>query len=200
MAYRVNAGRLASGHWLNDLARGGGRLLGEACHFIDFLCDQAGTDPVEVSAHGFSSGRELPLGATDNLSVEIRFADGSVGTVHYAANAPLGPGKERFEISAPGIYAEIQDFRRGRVWRGRRRERLGSRRQDKGFAAQFAHVAKVARGELEPVPPDGVWLTTVATLAAARSLETGERESVLEVDRRLESRPLPVEGIPDPAR
>lgn len=200
MAYRVNAGRLPSGHWVNDLARGGGRLLGEGCHFIDFLCDQAGTDPVVVSARGFSSDRELPLAATDNLSVEIRFADGSVGTVHYAADAPLGPGKERFEMSAPGIYAEIEDFRRGRVWRGRRGERLGTGRQDKGFAAQFAHLVKLARGELEPSPPDGVWLTTLTTLAAARSLETGERESVLEADRRPESRPGPVEGIPDPAR
>jgi polar amino acid transport system substrate-binding protein len=196
MAYRVNAGPLPRRHWLNDLADGGGRLKGEGCHFIDFLCGQAGSDPVDVTAHGFRSDPELPLAATDNLSVEIRFADGSIGTLHYAADAPLGPGKERFEISAPGIYAEIHDFRRGRLWRGRRGERLGGGRQDKGFAAQYAHLAKLIRGELEPAPPEDLWLTTLTTLAAARSLETGERETVLETERGAE----PVEVIPNHSR
>jgi predicted dehydrogenase len=187
MTYRINAGSLPGGHWMNDLARGGGRLKGEGCHFIDFLCDQAGCDPVRVTARGFSSRPSLSLAATDNFSVEIGFEDGSVGTVHYAADAPLGPGKERFEMSAPGIYAEIDDFRRGRVWRGRRKERLGGGRQDKGFAAQFGYFAKVIRGDAEAPTADGSWLTTLVTLAAARSLETGEPELVVEAERRTRS-------------
>jgi predicted dehydrogenase/threonine dehydrogenase-like Zn-dependent dehydrogenase len=182
MAYRVNAGRLPSDHWLNDLERGGGRLQGEGCHFIDFLCDQASSDPVGVTARGFGSRPGLSLAATDNFSVEIEFQDGSVGTLHYAADAPVGPGKERFEMSAPGVYAEIDDHRRGRIWRGRRRERLGGGRQDKGFAAQFGYLAKVIRGEADAPTPDGLWLTTVVTLAAVRSLETGEPEVVLQTD------------------
>ncbi len=181
MAYRVNAGSLPRGHWLNDLARGGGRLKGEGCHFIDFLCDQARCDPVRVNARGFNSSPGLPLAATDNFSVEIAFADGSVGTLHYAADAPLGPGKERFETSAPGVYAEIEDFRRAGIWRGGRRERLGRGRQDKGFAAQFGHLTKLMRGDADAPMTDGIWLTTLATLAAARSLETGEPERVEEV-------------------
>ena len=72
---------------------GGGRLKGEGCHFIDFLCDQAASDPVTVIAHGFPSEPDLPLAATDNFSVADPFADGGVGTVHYAADAPIGPGK-----------------------------------------------------------------------------------------------------------
>ena len=191
MAYRVNAGRLPSGHWMNDLARGGGRLKGEGCHFIDFLCDQAGSDPVRVTARGFGSHSSLPLAATDNFSVEIGFEDGSVGTLHYAADAPLGPGKERFEMSAPGVYAEIDDYRRGRIWRGRRRQRLGGGRQDKGFAAQFGYLAKLMRGEADAPTADGFWLTTLVTLAAARSLETGEPELVLEADRGSGSAPAP---------
>ena len=193
MAYRVNAGRLPSDHWMNDLARGGGRLKGEGCHFIDFLCNQAESDPVRVTARGFSSHSGLPLAATDNFSVEIWFEDGSVGTLHYAADAPLGPGKERFELSAPGIYAEIDDYRRGRIWHGRRKERLGGGRQDKGFASQFDHLAKLMRGESEFPAPDGFWLTTLVTLAAARSLETGGPEPVLEADRRPRSSAATVE-------
>ena len=117
-AYRVNAGRLPRDHWLNDLAQGGGRLKGEGCHFIDFICDQEGSDPLSVSAHGFPSDPALPLGASDNFSVQVTFADGGVGTVHYAADAPRGPGKERFETSSPGAYAVIDDFKGGGVWRG----------------------------------------------------------------------------------
>ena len=180
MGYRVNAGKLPSGHWLDDLARGGGRLKGEGCHFIDFLCDQAASDPLRVSAHGFRSRPDLPLGATDNFTVEVLFADGTIGTLHYAADAPPGPGKERFEMSAPGVYAELDDYRRGRVWRLGGSERLGSGRQDKGFAAQFEHLARLARGEVEPPQPDGYWLSTLVTLAAARSISTGEPELVLD--------------------
>jgi predicted dehydrogenase len=180
MTYRVNAGMLPRGHWLDDLARGGGRLKGEGCHFIDFLCDQAASDPISVTARGFRSRPDLPLAATDNFSVEIGFEDESVGTLHYAADAPLGPGKERFEMSAPGVYAEIDDYRRGRVWRGRQRERLGGARQDKGFAAQFDRIAKVMRGEVDGPATDGFWITTMVTLAAARSLETGAPELVVE--------------------
>jgi predicted dehydrogenase/threonine dehydrogenase-like Zn-dependent dehydrogenase len=187
MAYRVNAGPLPGDHWTNDLARGGGRLKGEGCHFIDFLCDQAGCDPLSVTARGFPSHPDLPLGATDNFSVEIGFADGGVGTLHYAADAPVGPGKERFEASAPGVYAELDDYKRGRIWRGRRRSRLGGNRQDKGFAGQFEFLAKLVRGDTDPPPVEGFLLSTLATLAAARSLETGQPEVLLEID--LDGRP-----------
>jgi predicted dehydrogenase len=180
MAYRVNAGRIAADHWTNDPARGGGRLKGEGCHFIDFLCDQAGCDPVSVSARGFPSHPELPLVATDNFSVEISFADGGVGTLHYAADAPVGPGKERFETSAPGVYAVIDDFRQATIWAGRKsRQRIGGRRQDKGFSGQFEAVAAILRGEAKAPSPDSFYLSTLCTLGAARSLETGRAEDVV---------------------
>ncbi|MEK6327887.1 MAG: bi-domain-containing oxidoreductase [Actinomycetota bacterium] len=179
-AYRVNAGRLDRDHWLNDLAQGGGRLKGEGCHFVDFVCDQEGSDPLSVSAHGFPSDPALPLAASDNFSVQITFADGGVGTVHYAADAPRGPGKERFETSAPGAYAVIEDFRSGGVWKGGRKRRLGGRRQDKGFSSQFERLRDIVTGEVEAPSPESFYLSTLATLAAARSLETGRPEMVTE--------------------
>jgi predicted dehydrogenase/threonine dehydrogenase-like Zn-dependent dehydrogenase len=180
MAYRVNAGPLPLDHWTNDLRRGGGRLKGEGCHFIDFLCDQAGSDPATVRTLGFPSNPDLALAATDNFSVQIEFADGGVGTVSYAADSPTGPGKERFETSAPGVYATIDDFRQGEVWTGGRRRTLGGRRQDKGFGAQYERVAAVLRGEAEPPEVESFFVATLATLAAARSLETGKPEVVFE--------------------
>jgi predicted dehydrogenase/threonine dehydrogenase-like Zn-dependent dehydrogenase len=173
MRYRVNAGSLPLEHWTNDPLRGGGRLRGEGCHFIDFLCDQAESDPIRVTAAGFPSSPDLPLGAADNFSVQVEFGDGSVGTLHYAADAPIGPGKERFEMSAPGLYAVVDDFRRGTIWREGRQASFGGRRQDKGFDAQFAWLAAMARGEAEAPAPDSYLLSTLATLAAARSLQAG---------------------------
>ena len=181
MIYRVNAGRVAADHWMNDLRRGGGRLAGEGCHFIDFLCDQAVGDPVTVRALGFPSSTDLPLAAVDNFNVQIAFSDGSVGTIHYAADSPIGPGKERFETSAPGAYGMIDDFRRGQIWRGRDRRRLGGGRQDKGYGGQYEMVAKVVRGEIDAPAGEGYYLATLATLAAVRSLQTGVPEIVAEV-------------------
>jgi predicted dehydrogenase len=181
MAYRVNAGRVPKDHWANDLARGGGRLKGEGCHFIDFLCDQCGSDPVSVTARGFASSPELPLAATDNFSAQIAFEDGSQGSVHYAADAPPGPGKERFETTSPGHFAVLDDFRTGAVWSDRRRRRLGARKQDKGFGAQFAFVRDVIAGEIDAPSPDSFFLSALATLAAARSLESGQAEAIVQV-------------------
>jgi predicted dehydrogenase len=181
MSYRVNAGPLPTDHWTNDLERGGGRLKGEGCHFIDFLCDQAGADPLTVTASGFASSPALARAATDNFTVQIGFQDGSVGTLSYAADAPTGPGKERFETSAPGAYGVIDDFRGANLWRGRKRSSIGSRRQDKGFEAQFELLRRIVDGRETPPPPESYLLATMATLAAARSLETGRSETVVEV-------------------
>jgi hypothetical protein len=74
----------------------------------------------------------------------------------------------------------IDDFRGGELWRGRKRSRLGGRRQDKGFSGQFELVRAVAAGEAEAPPADGYYVSTLATLAAARSLETGKHEPVVE--------------------
>jgi len=133
-----------------------------------------------VTASGFVSNRALPLAATDNFNLQIQFSDGSAGTVSYAADAPTGPGKERFETSAPGIYAVIDDFRGATIWRGRNKDSIGARKQDKGFGAQFDSIRRVIAGEAEAPSPDGYLLSTMTTLAAARSLETGVRELVFE--------------------
>ena len=180
MHFRVNSGPVPPAHWTNDLELGGGRLKGEGCHFVDFLCDQARADPARVTASGFVSNPALSLAATDNFNLQIQFSDGSVGTISYAADAPTGPGKERFEVSARGAYAVIDDFRAATIWRGRGKSSIGSRKQDKGFGAQFDLIRAVIAGEAEPPAPEGYLLSTMVTLAAARSLETGVGERVVE--------------------
>ena len=178
MSYRVNAGQIGADHWLNDPALGGGCLKGEACHFVDFLCDQAAADPLTVSAAGFPSLPGLALAAYDNFTLQLRFGDGTTGTITYAADAPTGPGKERFETSSPGSFAVIEDFKRGAIWQPRKRG-LGGRGQDKGFAGQYRAIAAIAAGEAEPPAPESFVISTLATLAAARSLASGNPEAVV---------------------
>jgi predicted dehydrogenase/threonine dehydrogenase-like Zn-dependent dehydrogenase len=189
MNYRVNAGRLPRNHWINDLERGGGRLKGEGCHFVDFVCDQAESDPVKVTARGFPSDLDLPRGAVDNFSLQIAFADGSVATIGYAADAPTGPGKERFETSGPGAYGLIEDFKTGAIWMRGNRRKLGGARQDKGFAAQYSWIANVVTGRADPPDPWSFFLSTLTTLAAARSIETGAAEGVVLQHETLEVTP-----------
>lgn len=179
MDFRINAGRLPLGHWTNDPAIGGGRLLGEGCHFVDFLCDQADGDPLRVSARGFRSDPSLPLLATDNFSLQIDFSDGSVGAVIYSADSPTGPGKERFATSSPGAFAVIDDFRSGSIWRGAKRTKLGGRTAEKGWAEQYALIASVLAGKGEPPPVESYLISSLATLAAARSLSSGVPEPVV---------------------
>jgi threonine dehydrogenase-like Zn-dependent dehydrogenase len=177
--YRVNAGPLPPEHWTNDPARGGGRLLGEGCHFVDFLVAMAGSDPVSVSATGFSSSPDLALQSTDNFTLQIRFADGGAGTITYAADAPKGPGKEHFQLSAPGVFARIEDFSAASIWRGSNRTNIGSRTQDKGWDAQFAALAAALRkGEQDPAELDRFYVSSLTTLAAVRSLESGVPQPV----------------------
>ncbi len=112
--------------------------------------------------------------------MQISFADGSVGSVTYAADAPSEAGKERFEASAGGSYGVIEDFADGSLQRGARRERLRHGRQDKGFDAQFDHIAAVLRGERAAPDADTYLVSTLATLAAARSLGSGRPEPVID--------------------
>ena len=129
---------------------------------------------------GFASSPDLALAATDNFSVQIEFADGGVGTASYAADSPTGPGKERFETSAPGVYAEIDDFRQGEIWAGA--ARTGGREPAAGQGIRGA-VREGCRGPSRrgrATRCGGFFVATLATLAAARSLETGKPEVVFE--------------------
>src|SRR5206468_1176188 len=99
---RVNAGLLAQSHWLHDLAIGGGRIVGEGCHFFDLLSFLTGSLPVRVRATGLPDGGRY---REDNVVVALDFADGSVGTITYTAAGDRALGKERVEVFGGGVAA-----------------------------------------------------------------------------------------------
>lgn len=146
----VNAGAIPAKHWTQDPLQGGGRIVGEACHFIDLLRHLAGC-PVErvVSAtlsHG--AGR----GSGDSVSFTLSFTDGSMGTVHYLANGNKGFPKERIEAFCGGRILQIDNFRRMSGWGWPDFKRLNLWRQDKGTQACIqAFVDAVRHGQALPI-------------------------------------------------
>jgi len=144
----VNAGAIAAQHWTQDPAVGGGRLLGEGCHFIDLLRHLAGHP---IDSHHVA---RMAASTADTATVTLRFADGSLGTVHYFANGSKAFPKERLEVFAAGRVLQLDNFRRltGFGWPGFAKMNLW--RQDKGQAAcAAAFVQAVRSGGAAPQSP-----------------------------------------------
>ena len=168
---RVNAGPLPEDHWLNDPEEGGGRLLGEGCHFVDLLAHLAGAPPLGVQAVGVPSAQR-PLECSDGIVATLRFGNGSVGTLLYSGGGDTRLPKERIEAFGGGLSAVLDDFRCLELYRGGKRE-LVKQRQDKGHRAEIAYFVQAVRGEVEAPDAASYFSSTRATLALAESLRTG---------------------------
>ena len=152
----VNAGAIPADHWTQDKAVGGGRIVGEGCHFIDLLRHLAGA-PI-VAQHAVAMGKHPAVEIMDDkANITLQFADGSFGTVHYLANGDKGFPKERLEVFCAGRVLQLDNFRKLRGWGWKGFSKLNVWRQDKGQAActqAFVHAVK--RGEACPIPLDEV--------------------------------------------
>ena len=169
--YRVNAGVLPANHWLHDPEQGGGRLLGEACHFFDFVTFLVGALPVRVSAVGLPDGDRY---REDNVLISLEFGDGSVGTVAYLACGDRSMPKERVEAFGGGRAAVLDDFRRLETYHaGRRRVQRAWLRQDKGHQAEWeSFAASIRAGGPPPIPYDQLMAASLTALAAVDALRT----------------------------
>ena len=176
MSMTVNAGFIPPEHWTQDQERGGGRIIGEGCHFIDLLSNLTGSPVAQVSAQmvgGSSPVRE------DKMSILLKFNDGSVGTVHYFANGSKSYPKETLEIFGDGRVIRMENFRvtTGFGFKGFRNFRTW--RQDKGHRAEIeAFVNAVAAGSPPLIPFDEIVNATKASFAAVESARTGKIISV----------------------
>ena len=175
MHYRVNAGTLPKDHWINDPEQGGGRILGEVCHFVDFLSFVCGAEPLAVHATA------VPRNSEDqDANIQIDFSDGSIGTIQYVCSGDRVVGKERVEIFGGGAVAVLDDFRRLELARNGRKQLLRSRfRQDKGHRAEWqAFVQAIRGGGPSPISFEEICATTRATIRIAASLRSGQQENV----------------------
>jgi len=165
----VNAGAIPAEHWTQDRDVGGGRIVGEGCHFIDLLRFLAGERITTVRAHAMDAA------AGDTVSIDLGFADGSIGTVHYFANGSKAFPKERLEVFAQGRVIQLDNFRKmtGFGWPGFSKMNLW--RQDKGQkACAAAFVNAVAAGGASPIPFEELIEVAEATIAAADLARTSQ--------------------------
>lgn len=150
----INAGAIPASHWTQDASVGGGRIIGEACHFIDLARHLAGSPIIDFAAVGFDprSGDPTP---EDKAALTLRFADGSFATILYLANGSSSFPKERVEVFVAGRILQIDNFRRMSLfgWPGKKTFNLW--RQDKGQSACAAAFLGAIRGEHPaPIPAD----------------------------------------------
>lgn len=160
----VNAGAVPADHWTRDPAAGGGRIIGEACHFVDLALCLTGA---AVTSHSVSF---LGRAAADSAALTLRFANGSIATINYLANGNRRIPKERIEVYAGGRVLTIDNFRRmnGYGWPGF--SRLALWRQDKGQRACVRSFLEAVAGVGEPpIPPAEILQGAAVTLDLAGS-------------------------------
>lgn len=141
----VNAGEIPPDHWTQDRAIGGGRLIGEACHFIDLARHLVGHP---ITGHrGVALGRHpaLPI-RDDKISLTLEFADGSIATIHYLANGDKGFPKERVDVFAAGRVLQLDNFIKLRGWGWKGFSKLNLWRQDKGQSGCSASFMRAVTG------------------------------------------------------
>ena len=154
--YTVNAGFIPQNHWTQDPNVGGGRILGEGCHFIDFLIWMCGSRPVKVNAFCLpDSGRYNE----DNVSIQLQFENGSVGTVSYLANGDKACPKERAEVFGNGRIGILSDFRTLDTWKdGNHKQERSALRQDKGHSGSWKAFLDAAHAGKEiAIPYDDIF-------------------------------------------
>jgi predicted dehydrogenase len=171
--FRVNANVIPPDHWINDPKVGGGRIIGEGCHFIDFLTFLVGEVPVEVTTEGLPDNGKY---SEDNVVMTFRFPDGSVGVVSYLANGDKSFPKEYVEVFTGGRVAVLHDWRKlEMVARGKRKVVRSLMSQDKGHKdAWRAFLKAVQQGQEPPIPYDQLIGVTRASFAAVDSLRNGK--------------------------
>jgi polar amino acid transport system substrate-binding protein len=162
MLYRVNAGAIPGDNWVQR-DEGGGRILGEACHFVDSLAYLCGSLPIDVQAAG-------ARGHGDAVSVLLRFADGSVGTIVYSSLGDPSLPKEYLEAFGAGRAITLEDFVELKICAGGKAKSVKAA-QDKGQAALVEAFLAAARGKAPaPIPREELDAVSRATIAIEEAL------------------------------
>ena len=170
MIYRVNAGNIPADTWIQDLEIGGGRIIGEACHFIDYLTWLNGSLPTGV----FASAMPDAEGLNDTVNINITFANGSTGVVAYYANGSKELAKEYIEVYRAGSTAILTDFKALKVY-GKKTFNKKLINQDKGQSVMMEkYLSSIKDGEVSPISYNEITAVTNATFAVIKSIEKQE--------------------------
>jgi len=169
--YRINAGMLPKDHWLFDLKQGGGRIIGEVCHFIDLISYFTQSRLTSVYAECLSGTKTV---SNDNISATLKYEDGSIGSISYFAVGDKDFPKERIEIFGDEKVCVINDFREA-IFSSDGKQTKTKKSQDKGFSNEIkAFFDAIKNGKPSPIPFEQIVETTLATFAINESINTGK--------------------------
>ncbi|TMP79137.1 bi-domain-containing oxidoreductase [Pseudoalteromonas sp. S983] len=166
----MNAGSIPADHWTQDNSVGGGRIIGEACHFIDLMRYLADSEIVGVQARRMGDTDSVEV-TEDKAAIILGFADGSFGTIHYLANGAASFPKERVEVFAAGGTLQLDNFikLKGFGWKGFKKLNLW--KQDKGqTACSAAFINSVKQGTVAPIPANELFEVAKITIDIAEQL------------------------------
>ncbi len=167
--YRINAGIVPKEHWIHDPKTGGGRIIGEVCHFIDYCSFIAGSKINAISAYAMKD----PSGLSDTITISMKMENGSIASIAYFSNGNKDLPKEYIEVFNGGLVGIIEDFKELRLLgpKGTRKEKGV---MDKGHKAEVdAFIRSVNEGTPCPIPFDEIYNTTDYTFKAIESIITG---------------------------
>jgi polar amino acid transport system substrate-binding protein len=174
MLYRINAGAIPKDNWIQDRDVGGGRIIGEACHFIDFCTYLCGALPRYV----YASALPEPGGLRDTVSMNLEFENGSVAAICYFANGSKELPKEYLEVYSSGCTGIIRDFKELEIHSNGKPRRWKSFVQNKGQVDMVrAFIERVRQGGAPLIPVDEIFAVTRATFGVVESLRTRQAVS-----------------------
>jgi polar amino acid transport system substrate-binding protein len=170
--YRVNAGHIPKEHWTQNPEEGGGRIVGEVCHFIDLMQFLTGAAPVSVFAESVSA-KSPKIVDSDSVFITLRFADGSNGSIAYLSEGDKALPKERVEIFGGRRTFVLDDFKNGIGYANGREQKTDLKAQDKGQRAQVRQICACLRdGGPAPISLDELAATTRTTFRILDSLRS----------------------------
>lgn len=172
MIYRVNAGNIPKDNWIQDMEIGGGRIIGEACHFIDLLTFLNGSLPKTVSAMALPD----PNGLNDTVTINIQFENGSTGVVAYFANGSKDLPKEYLEVFTSGNSAVLSDFKTLKIYGKGKPTKKKLLNQNKGQKEMVeAFVNGLLKDGQSPIPMNEIFAVTRATFKVLESIQNGSQ-------------------------
>jgi predicted dehydrogenase/threonine dehydrogenase-like Zn-dependent dehydrogenase len=176
MNFRINAGFIPKDHWTQNEALGGGRIIGEVCHWVDLMQYFTDSLPVSVFAQCIHTANNRTKN-DDNILITLTFLDGSVGTIVYVANGDKSLPKERLEIFGGNKAGVIHDFRSGELFAGNKSKVL--KLEGKGHKQEVtAFLDAIKNGQPSPISFDSIYATTMTTFKISDSLHTGLPQQV----------------------
>ncbi len=171
ISYRVNAGFIPYSHWVHEQEQGGGRIIGEMCHFVDFMQYLTKSKPIRVYAERISSQNKTSVN-NDNVVIVIKFYDGSVGNIIYSASGDRGYCREQIEIFCQGRVITSQDFSLTRFYAYGKSKKFKTINQEMGYLEELRHFTEIISGKTNALfSPEEFFLSTAAVFDIHRALE-----------------------------